>query len=177
MTKQDLAALALRISSPFLLFFSLSKVFALLPNWIEAANGNMFLIFGILLFALMPISIAFIFWKYAYRLANLFIPEQNGPVPDTKWSLGEIQATAFVIVGLYALVSAIPDTFFLISVMFQASSFDVGYFEIPPTLIASMISTGIRLVLGFWLLLGANGLLDFLKKIKASGQNAPPSSH
>ena len=161
MTKDDIVALSLRLSSIFLFLSALSKAVTTVPNWLRAGELS---ISAALVMIVLPIMVAIIFWKYAYSLAKTFVPTVPSKAIDIKWSLAEIETTAFTVVGLYVLTSAIPNVLYLLSFVIQASALSASKTE--PGFVPRYIHAGAELFIGFWLLSGAKGLHGFLRKVR-----------
>jgi hypothetical protein len=159
MTKDDIVALSLRLSAVFLFLATLSKTVTTLTNWARAGEVS---VVAALVMVVLPMLVAVIFWKYAYPLAKVFIPTMPDKAIDIKWSLLDVETTAFTVAGLYVLTSAIPNTFYLFSFVIQAFAFSASKTE--PGFVPHYIHAAAELFIGFWLLFGAKGLHGFLKK-------------
>ena len=161
MTKDDIVALSLRLSSIFLFLSALSKAATTLPNWFRAGEVS---VAAALAMIVLPILVAIVFWKYAYSLAKAFVPTTATKSIEIKWSLSDVESTAFTVIGLYVLTSAIPNTLYLLSFVIQASALSASKTE--PGFVPRYIHAGAELLIGFWLLSGAKGLHGFLRKVR-----------
>jgi len=165
MTKNESIGLALRIASIFLVFYVLEKAAATIPGWGRVGEVSTT---AIVVMLVVPLVFAGILWKFAFPLSKILLPPATQITEDIRWSLTDIEATAFTIIGVYVLSSAIPDGFYIASVFIQSSTFkaDLGQVSITSRLIFIIV----RLIIGFWLLLGAKGLHDFLHKVRSAGK-------
>jgi hypothetical protein len=163
MSKDDVVVLTLRLSSIIIFLSALSKVPSTLANW---ANVGEVSVVSILVMIVLPALIAIILWIYAYSLAKVFVSPTPTTAIESKWSLSDVETTAFTIIGIYVLTSAIPDAFYMLSFIIQASAFGASKTE--PGFVPRYIYTGTQLFIGFWLLFGAKGLHDFLRKADRS---------
>lgn len=169
MTKNETVGLSLRIASIFLFFSALQKTAVTIPEWNRVGEVSAT---AIVFMLIVPLLFAVILWKFAFSLSKILLPPTTPTAEDIRWSLTDIETTAFTIIGVYMLSDAIPDGFYLASVFIQSSAFkaDLGQ---APSITLRFISTVIKLVIGFWLLLGAKSLSDFLSKVRSAGKRIP----
>ena len=165
MTKDDIVALSLRLSSIFLFLSVLSKAATTLPNWARAGEVP---VVATLVMIVLPLLVSIIFWKYAYSLAKAFVPTMPTKSIEIKWSLSDVETTAFTVLGLYVLTSAIPNAFYLLSFVIEASALSASKTE--PGFVPRYIHTAVELFIGFWLVSGARGLHSFLRKVRNAGE-------
>lgn len=168
MTKEDIVALALKITAFFLLLDALSSFSASYLNWDYVAGYGRLSIVIDLLVMLLPLIIAVILaiviWKLSYHIANSMSTKTPPTSVEKKWSLSDIQITAFSVIGIFVLAKAIPTAFYhvyglLITSIFNGSSSGNG-----PAGLSRYVYTGAQLLIGFWLLFGAKGLHNLLRK-------------
>ena len=166
MTKNETVGLSLRIASIFFVLSVLQKTVATIPEWNRVGEVSTT---AIVFMLIVPLMFAGILWKFAFYLSKILLPPTTPTAEDIRWSLADIETTAFTIIGIYVLSGAIPDGFYLTSVFIQSSALkaDLGQ---APSITLRFISIVIKLIIGFWLLLGAKGLRDFLYKVRSAGK-------
>lgn len=181
MQKKDIAIIAVRLLA---LYFIVMTVY-FLPNYVtivglgfrEDAVSRAVAITGII-GGISKLIIGIALWVYSTSLANLITKGLPEPSRSKKeFSLGGIQMVAVSLVGLFILSSAIPDfAEVIISYIFpQANpnyvrSLDIAgkmKVEIPVT---TLVTIALKLVLGFWFLLGAKGIVTVIREIWAKGK-------
>ena len=122
--------------------------------------------------------IGIVLWFYSTSLANLITKDLPKASPSKKeFTLAPIQVVAVSVVGLIILSSAIPELVeVIISYIFPAAnpnfvrSLDIMgklKVEIPVT---TLVTIALKLGLGFWFLLGANGIVTVIREIWAKGK-------
>ena len=181
MQNKDIAIIAVRLLA---LYVMLLTVYAL-PDYV----GMMSLNFGDdaltravlkthIIGAVIKFSIGIALWFFSAPLANLIAKDLPEPSRSKKeFALAPIQMVAVSLVGLIILSSAIPDFVeVIISYIFPAAnpnyvrSLDIAgnmKVEIPVT---TLVTIALKLVLGFWFLLGAKGIVTVIREIWAKGK-------
>jgi hypothetical protein len=167
MTKKEIVVLVLRLSSLAFIFYTLNRAAITLTDWQKTANAG--LMIGLIM-VIVPLIIAVFTWLFAYQLANIFVPTVTEEPSESRWEREQIEATAFTIIGLFILTYAIPDTFYWLSFLYQSSMLNIEVTLLGPEFVAPIFTTAIELIIGFWLLLGAKGLAEFLKKVRVAGK-------
>lgn len=111
--------------------------------------------------------LAAVLWFFPLTVAKTLIPSSS-KTDYVQLPLEQAQSVGFTLLGLWVLVNAVPDSFYWLFMLYQAS--------IPETLLnlgpshrADIVSTVIEVVLGIWLLFGARGLLGLLRWARTSG--------
>lgn len=170
MSKKEIVVLVLRISSLALVFYTLNQSVPTLEVWKESVGFNLS---SSLLMVFGPIILAIFTWVFAFQLAHVFLPTITEEKDEPKLNLErqQIEETLFTVIGVFVLTYAIPDAFYWLSFWYRSSSLNIDMNLLSPEFVAPIFTTGIELVIGFWLLFGAKGLGDFLKKVRAAGQN------
>jgi hypothetical protein len=106
-------------------------------------------------------------WFFPLAVANTLIPSSS-KTDYVQLSLDQAQSVGFTLLGLWVLASAVPDSFYWLFMIYQASVPET-LFELRTSNYASMVSTAVRLILGIWLLFGARGLLGLLRWARSAG--------
>ena len=158
----------MRIASLFLVLDALSSFSASYLNWdyVEGYGSLSIAIdlFVMLLPSIVAVILAVVIWKFAYRIAHSMSAKTPTTSLEIKWSLSDIQTTAFSVIGVFVLAKAIPTAFYHVYGLLLTSVFSGSSSGKEPASMSRYIYTGIQLVIGFWLLFGAKGLHNFLKK-------------
>ncbi len=182
MQKKDIAIIAVRLLA---LYFILMTIYNLpdylgVIHWLPSddALGRAFLITHII-GAVIKFIIGIALWFYSSALAILITKDLPESSPPKKgFTLASIQAVAISLIGVFILSSAIPAFFeVIISYVFPGAnphyvrSLDIAgnkKVEIP---ITTLITVALKLGLGFWFLLGANGIVTAIREIWAKGRS------
>ena len=126
------------------------------------------------LFATMPMVFMFVIsillWIFAGKIASCFVGKSDDAVVSQEVDYERIQSIGFCIVGVLVMANAIPDLFGCIYQFTQLGYGDRLY----GTSIEKLITSGLKTVVGIWLVLGAQGIVNVLKKVRAVGNNEGP---
>ena len=181
MQKKDIAILAVRLLA---LYIMLLTVYAL-PDYVGMMNLNFYddalaraVLTTHIIGAVIKFCIGIALWIFSIPLANLITKDLPKASPSKKeFTLAPIQMIAVSVVGLIILSSAIPALVeVIISYIFPAAnlnyvrSLDIAgnmKVEIP---VIDLVTIAIKLVLGFWFLLGAKVLLQLLGRFGQKGK-------
>lgn len=179
---KNISIVAMRMLAIYIIAMALSA----LPNYsyfiaVDLSNdsiGKAAVTSGIITVSINLI-IGVLIWLYSIPLANLITKDlQILTQYNEEFSLQNIQIVAVSLVGLYILSSAIPSLVELaISYKFPATNprytrtLDVmGKMsaEIP---VIDIVKIAVKLGLGFWLLLGSNGIIHSIRAFWAKGRS------
>lgn len=168
MSKEQIVGLAVRLFAVFLIVYTLrysGSVISLAsldsPGfWISAL---------VMLFAFLPVVIAFLLWRFPLSVASALIPKATNREKPKPLSEPEIQVVAFSILGLWLLASAIPDVFYWVIYAYRMETVGFRNVELTPQNIAGIVSTTVELVLGLWLLLGSKGIVGIVRRLRHAG--------
>lgn len=166
MTKNETVGLAVRIAAILLIYSAVNKAVATIPVWNREGEVST----AAIIFMLLPLALAVVMWKCAFSFTKYLLPSKTEDAEVSKWGLSDIQETAYTIIGVYVLSGAIPDGAYLFSVVIQGAALNANFGRSDSPIIARSIITTVKLIIGFWLMFGANGLCDFLRKVKTAGQ-------
>jgi len=181
MQKNDFAIIAVRLLALYIIVMTIYS----LPNFLSMIGSNIstdptsraILLSGIIATALqfvMGIGL----WFYSTSFAHL-ITKNLSEKPQTveDFTLDRIQVVAVSLVGLFVLSSAIPALFEVIA-SYQFPETNPRYVrsisvmgkmkpEIP---VVDFVMVAVKLGLGFWLLLGSNGVVGVVRAFWAKGK-------
>jgi len=181
MQKKDIAIIAVRLLA---LYVMLLTVYAL-PDYVGMMSLNLgddaltrAVLTTHIIGAVIKFCIGIALWIFSIPLANLITKDLPDSTRSTKeFTLAPIQMVAVSVVGLIILSSAIPALVeVIISYIFPAAnpnyvrSLDIAgnmKVEIP---VIDMVTIALKLVLGFWFLLGAKGIVTVIREIWAKGK-------
>jgi hypothetical protein len=180
MLQKDFAIIAVRLLALYVIVLTAFS----LPNYINFAGSNIsadptgraVLLTG-LIGLVLDLILGLGLWFYSPSLANLITKGLSEP-PQIKeeFTLDRIQVVAVSLAGLFILSSAIPALFEVI-VSYQFPETNPRYVrsisamgkmkpEIP---VVDLVMVGVKLGLGFWFLLGANGIVAVVRGVWAMG--------
>lgn len=170
MNREQIVGLAVRLFAIFLVVYTLRYAMSLVsfatldpPDYVSSAF--------IVLFGLAPILIAILLWRFPLTIASILIPQIKAGTKPVALGEVEAQVIAFSILGLWVLVSAIPDIFYWVTYVYRIKSVGFGQVrtELTPQNIAGIVSTIAQFILGVWLLLGSRGLVGMVQKLRHAG--------
>jgi hypothetical protein len=183
MLKKDIVIIAVRLLALYVIVLT---VFSM-PNFINFAGidistdptGRAVLLTGITGLAL-DMVLGLLLWFYSPSIANLITKEMHeSPQIKEEFTLDRIQTVAVSLAGLFVLSSAIPALFEMIfSYIFpetnpryvrSISVMGKMKAEIP---VVDLVVISVKLGLGFWFLLGANGIVAVVRAVWAKGKTA-----
>lgn len=123
------------------------------------------------LFATMPVvfmlAISILLWVFAGKIAYCFVGKADDTDVTQEVDYDRIQSIGFCIVGVLVIANAIPD---LLSCIYQFIQLDYGD-RLYGTYIEKVINSGLKTVIGIWLVVGTQGILNLLKKVQAAGND------
>jgi len=109
-------------------------------------------------------------WIFAHDIQDHQLEPESNP---HAVQLEDIQVVAFSTVGLWLLLDVMPQAAaYSVQLIYayQLSDFDLGY---NLALLAKTIEVLLRVAAGFWLLFGARGLVNLLRKLRTAGVEKP----
>jgi hypothetical protein len=181
MLKKDIVIITVRLLALYIVVMTVNSLPAYLgligTDFRTDLTGKAVLLSGIVSMTL-DFIMAFGLWFYSPSVADLVTKglSETAPLSD-DFTLGRIQVVAVSLVGLLVLSSAIPALFEVIfSYLFPESNprytlsiigFDKKKPEIP---MVDFVKVAVTLGLGFWFLLGANGIVMALRAVWAKGK-------
>lgn len=167
MKKEEIVAIAVRLFAIFLFVYAVRMVpgmVVLIRQEVESID----FIFG-LVFLASHLLVALLLWVFALAIARTLLPGGKPGKAPARLALGDIQAVAFSVMGLWVLASAVPDIFYWGSFLYQTNVSGWGYRELSPENTGNIVSTLVELAIGLWLLFGARGLAGLVKMARGTG--------
>ena len=122
-----------------------------------------------LILGFIPMAVAILLWMFPLAIASKLVPEIKNTSTPNPVSKDELQIVAFSVLGLWILMSAIPDTFYWMTFVYRVNAIEIGKPQLSPENIAAMVSTGIELALGIWLLFGSQGISGLVRRFRYAG--------
>jgi hypothetical protein len=181
MLEKDFAIIAVRLLALYIVVMTVNS----LPAYLGMIGSKIsmdpmsrvYLISSIIGTALHFI-VAIALWFYSTSLADLITKGLSETVePSEGFTLDRIQVVAVSMVGIFVLSSGIPEFFrMIISYLFpelnprylgSISSMGKVKGEIP---VVDLVMVAVKLGMGFWLLLGSNGIVAAVRAIWAKGK-------
>lgn len=167
MTKEQIVALGIKLFAVFLLVYGLRSITYIVPvysmqtiptvGWIIMAG-----------LAVIFISIVYLLWSFPVLISRKLLPSDDVKEGESPASIKDIDVIAFSILGLWVLISSIPDLgywFFMWMTVLNDNPEGVVYTQ-------QKINTGVtifEILIGFWLLLGAKGLRGLIRRMRYAG--------
>ena len=160
MTKNENLGLAMRIASIILIFSVINKALAIIPVLNHVSEPSMIAI------VLLPLAFAITVWKYAYSFSEYLLPPKTENAEIPKWELSDIQEASYTIIGVYVVSDNIPEAVYLLSTVIHNASINVDLGMVDLSISERCVLTEVKLIIGFWLIFGAKGLVNFIRKVK-----------
>jgi len=170
MTSRAIALLAFKVLALLAVLVAIGPGAKVLPtmvvNWPYDADGGslLLLVASLLVPIVLPLVLGGALWFGADSLAQkLFTHSDTAAVPP---SLEALQDLAFSVVGVFILGFAIPDLTKIAYYYWQLSA--PGGVQIGADIErrGALVETIVQLVIGLWLLFGASGITNLLRKIR-----------
>jgi hypothetical protein len=181
MLKRDIAVIAIRLLALYIIVMAVNSLPAYIgmigTDFRDDPTGRAVLLSGIVSLTL-DFLVAFGLWFYSPSIAGLITKDQSdSPQPSEEFTLDRVQVVAVSLVGLLVLSSAIPAIFEVIfsylypdtNPRYVRSISAMGKMK-PEIPIVDLVKVAVKLGLGFWLLLGANGIVALVRAAWAKGK-------
>ncbi len=166
MNKNDIATLSLRLISVVLFVYFIDSFVTTLRFSTIGALGNTS---GYVYLSALPLVCSVLVWLFAPEIST-FINSKDTSTVETDWSFESAQSLGFTLVGLLVLSFTIPLALNWGIALIMNTQMDLNY-SAKVSFYSETASVIVRLLIGTYLFLGAKGLSDFLRKIRASGRN------
>jgi hypothetical protein len=168
MTPHQILIVALRVGAVlwFLHALSHAATTVTLATDPDVESTHALLIFS---FAALELIACIFMWAFPATIAAWLLPSGGTKSAVPGPSLPEWQTLGVILVGLLVLAEAIPGAvYWIVDVAtlnrpFSIQDYFSSYFA------ASTISTAVKLIIGFWLLLGGRGIAAVLFRIRTAG--------
>lgn len=166
---QRIAFLACRIISVYLL-----------ANWLGVFGSSVVTLFyyplntpgllsGVVSMAI-PVVIGVLVWIYSAKLAGFMVrseEEEQAGIMSASFDLDTVQVLAFTIMGVFLIVNAVPSLVAALTVYVVIPHPDLG--QIGLENLSRLVNSLIRIILGLGLVLGSQGLVAAIQKIRTIG--------
>jgi hypothetical protein len=106
-------------------------------------------------------------WFFPLTIAKTLIPS-SAQTDYVQVPLDQAQSVGFTLLGLWVLAGGIPDSFYWLFMIYQAS-IPKSMFELRANDYAYVVSTAVEVILGIWLVFGARGLRGLLRWARSAG--------
>jgi hypothetical protein len=170
MSRLDWTELCLKLFALFLLIQCLAHIpvlFSALVMNIDALgkSGAWFTISG----QFVPFLAALTLWLSASSLSSRIWANATTPRDARPASIAEMQVVLFSTIGLYVLITAVPE-FLRTVITYQQNKALIGA-VLPPTVEAEhwgqALEMGLKVTLSMWLLLGSQGIVRLLQRARS----------
>lgn len=165
MTGTQIVGLAVRLFSIWLFVYLLRNVPGMWHfNTIESdASANV----AVAVTAVILLGIVVVLWLFPLTVASKLLPRDQSerklaPPPE------EVQSVGFCLLGLWIIATAVPSALYWILMSYHAAKPN-AVLLLQPQDFGSMLSIGVQIMLGIWLLFGAKGLRGILRWARSSG--------
>jgi hypothetical protein len=166
MTLRDLTALTIKISGVVLFVLIVAK----LPEYLKAfltdsANSGSDVFWVYFLPIVLPALVSILLFTFPVSIANRIIASPNNEI-DTNFDLVTIELVLIRVLGLLLLYLAVSDLVFHLSNLLVVKR-DLGSdFSIQAYRYPYLIATAAEFAFAFWLLVGTNNVVNFVKKLR-----------
>lgn len=119
---------------------------------------------------IIMVVISILLWIFADKISERLIGEVKYEGIAQNIDYDKVQYVAFCIAGILVIAKAMPD---LISSLYQIivmSSLQISNENrVYNSYLAKIIGAGIQSILGFWLVLGTEGIINTINKLRTAG--------
>jgi hypothetical protein len=119
--------------------------------------------------AVLELFASFVMWAFPATIARWLLPSGETGIIVTGPDLTEWQTLGVILIGLLVLADAIPEALWWVV---NFAGFDWKWLgHVNPFLASApnLVAAAVKLLIGFWLLFGANGLVAFLFRVRTAG--------
>lgn len=111
-----------------------------------------------------------VLWFFPVSIASKLLPSYSlSAEPGNPNRLEEWQTLGVICIGLWGLSRAIPAATYWVTLMNLSFSGDAAVSELSSDQKAGMVATGVEILIGAWLLLGAKGIAALLFRMRTAG--------
>lgn len=174
MSREDIIAVAVRLFALFLVVTAIRHAAGLtsLGRYEELTTVMVSVTATIVA---LTFAFAAVIWYFPLTIARKLLPSLRDAGTPLSAAGHKLQESALIVLGLWVLASALPDTsYWLTLVVFTSGVGSEGY-TWPPDNKASMVATAVEIAIGFVLILGARGLSNLLYRLRYGNAAATPS--
>lgn len=171
MTKKQIVGLAIRLAAIYIVIYIIRDGTAFIYNTYNAGEGmERWVIFSSLTTSIF-LLIAILIYKFPLSLAGKLL--QKDANEELKWnaSFKDIEVGTYIILGIFVLVTAIPDIFYWGIVWFQTANSKIPVAGLSIEQNANIVVTILELVIGFVLVFGASTIRETIYRVRYLGVN------
>lgn len=165
MTKNEIAILSFKVLSLYAIIQTIDKLYYFLYYFLYESQLDNAYKHNLLLSSvpsLLMASCAIMLWFGAPFLAKSIFNKISSEA-ESQATLVDMQMIAFSVVGLFILATSLPDLVEIVAVILTASSIQGG----AGSLVHNIVTLILKAVLGFWLLLGSQGIVGIIRSQRA----------
>lgn len=171
MTKQQIVGLAIRLAAIYVVIYIIRDGSTFIYNTYNVKEGQESWLLFSSLTTFIFLLIAILIYKFPLSVAGKLI--QKGANEELKWnaSFKDIEVGAYIILGIFVLVTAIPDIFYWGIVWFQTANSKIPVEGLLIEQKANIAATLLELAIGFILVFGASTIRETVYRIRYLGVN------
>lgn len=164
----EVTAIGIRIFGILLFLKFLSGV----TNWLATygigyvLGDNLETKLLVLLLNSIPFVLSLIFIALPVAIAKIILPVTSAASPELESDGRSIQYAGLTILGVYILSYAIPDLIYNILSIFVITRSKVDLGESQYSYVVNFVATVIELGIGVYLIIGVNGLVNIISKLR-----------
>lgn len=159
MTARDLGILLIRLMA-LSIFINVIAGIPVIVGW-DVPQGMK----GYIISYSISFVISVYLWFFADKIADRIVLGMETSAKFSQFSLIEFWTIAISLLGLYLLAHSIPDLIYQIMYYLKYKLGDQNY----KSDILKLISPVVRVIIGFYLLLGYQGIVGFIYKSREAG--------
>jgi hypothetical protein len=140
-----------------------------------AADSSIGTLFTVVLFTiLLPIIAALLLWFFPLSIASKLVPRVPAEEALPALSSHDFQTIGFSLIGLWLLATTLTDIVYWATIGFLMTRPDYRDAIFAPEQIGSMVATAAQFAIAAWLLVGSQGLIVAIHRIRYAGAPADP---
>ena len=178
MSGKDIAILLCKILAVYSVV-NAAKALNYLMMLSELFNGNVRpgAVIPTLISSFMPfvllLALGVVLWLNAGRIAGYMLPDREEAIERAALSIGDVQSTAFSVVGVLVLAGAIPQLVQTVSsiVIMHNLQYASQNEWFSPHDIPRIAGLVVQLIIGFWLFFSSRGIAGLYRKMREAGLN------
>jgi len=172
MTKPTPTGVILCKLGAILLFIDASKTIGMLaPSWVDAADALDAIFVSFLLLLLVPVAVGLILWKKAEWICGA-IPESFSLSLSESLTAKDILVVGIMLLGLYAAFFGVVSAIYTEGRIWPTFASETMGAKLNVYDFASRISNFAQIILGVVLIVGRNGLANWMLQIRRAGTGA-----
>jgi len=176
MTPHQIVVVILRLVAMVWLIHTLTHMYGLFTVF-EDGSGVSLSRSVVSLSAVFQVFVCLALWFFPSTIAaNLLRSGQPAHEPALPRPMIEWQILGIILVGIWALVQAIPDAVYWVTYYAMVSGSNLSFFDLDPDQKANALATVVQLVIGTGLLMGAKRFASVLFRSPAAGESKDPRS-